>query len=76
MMDAAAFHQVLANLALNLNSHRNMDKALESYESIAHHAHAIKLVNKRMSDPNFATSDGLIGAVLAFICYYVYSHKP
>ena len=50
---------------------RNIDKVPESYEAISHHTCAIHLVNKRLSDPNFATSDELIGVVAAFICYYV-----
>jgi hypothetical protein len=70
-MDPASFHQVLANSALNMSLLRNIDKVPESYEAISHHTCAINLVNKRLSDPNFATSDEVIGAVTAFICYYV-----
>lgn len=73
MMDPAPFHQVLANSALNMALLRYPDNARESYEAISHHTYAINLVNKRLSDPSFATSDEVVGAVTAFICYYVCS---
>jgi hypothetical protein len=41
MMDPAAFHQVLANSALNVALLRNIDKAPESYEAMSHHTCAI-----------------------------------
>jgi hypothetical protein len=36
-----------------------------------HHTLAVKLVNERISDLNFATSNGLIGALIGFACYHV-----
>jgi hypothetical protein len=71
MMDPAAFHQVLANSALSLSHLHAGERPPESFESISHHSLAMKLVNSRMSDSTFVKSDGLIGAVFAFCCYYV-----
>jgi len=77
LMDPAAFHQVLANSALNMSLLRNIDKAPESCEAISHHTYAINLVNKRLSDPSFATSDELIGAITAIIAttYVLIMHR-
>ena len=71
MMDPAAFHQVLSNAAMNLASLRASGNVPETLESLRHHARAVQLVNTRISNRSFATTDGLIGAVIGFACYSV-----
>jgi hypothetical protein len=71
MMDPAAFHQVLSNALLNISCRRTEGPSQETNECIRHHALAVKSVNERISDHNFAHSDGFIGAIIGFACYYV-----
>jgi hypothetical protein len=76
MLDSAAFHQVLSNTILNRLSRRPEDNSPESYESVKHHALAIKLVNQRIADPSSSTTEGFVGAVMGFACYHVRSLLP
>jgi len=70
MMDPAAFHQVLSNALLNISCRRS-ENSPETNDCIKHHALAVKSVNERITDPNFTISDGFIGAIIGFACYYV-----
>jgi hypothetical protein len=71
MTDAAAFHQILSNAALNLASLRGRDYVPEIHESMLHHTKALNLVKQRMSSSTTATSDSVIAAITAFACYAV-----
>lgn len=71
MQHAAAFHQVLANAALNLASLRAKDSVPELAESLYHHNVAVKIATKELADPERSTSDGLLGTIVAFACYSV-----
>ncbi|KAE9372193.1 hypothetical protein N431DRAFT_375200 [Stipitochalara longipes BDJ] len=72
MMDPAAFHQVLSNALLNISCRRT-ETSPETNDCIKHHALAVKSVNERITDPNFTISDGFIGAIIGFACYYSYT---
>jgi hypothetical protein len=71
LLDPAAFHQVLSNALLNITSRCAENNTRETNDCIKHHALAVKLVNERISDKQFAISDGFIGAIIGFACYYV-----
>jgi len=70
MMDPAAFHQVLSNALLNISC-RRADISPETNDCMKHHALAVKSVNERITDPKLSISDGFIGAIIGFACYYV-----
>jgi hypothetical protein len=78
LLDAAAFHQALAVLAIHLpfNRSKDLNKSLdyETTEIIAHHAKAIKMLKLRMEDVNSATSDGTVGTIVLMVCYAVRSN--
>jgi hypothetical protein len=67
----AVFHQVLSNSSLHLSQLRGSRGA--NFESMAHHAAAIRSVNLRIAHPTLGVSDGIIGAVTAFLCHDVSS---
>lgn len=71
MMDPAAFHQVLSNALLNISCRQTEGPSRETNDCIRHHSLAVKSVNERITDPNFAASDGFIGAIIGIACYYV-----
>lgn len=74
LTDAAAFHQVLANLTVQLDEHRAQGFEVVEYEKkevLAHHTAALALVHNRLQDPQEATSDGTIATVMALTCYSV-----
>jgi len=74
LTDAAAFHQVLANLAMQLNRYRAPGQTVADYEQrevVTRHTAALHLIQKRMSNPNEATQDGTIATIVAMICYSV-----
>jgi hypothetical protein len=71
MSHAASFHQVIANASMNLASLRAKDSVPEQREALYHHNIALELAAKELLDPETATSDGLIGSILAFACYSV-----
>lgn len=73
MIDAATFHQVLSNAALNLASLRARDRAPETHDSMVHHTKAVTLVKQNMSNKRTATSDSVIASITAFACYAVRS---
>ncbi|TAQ91467.1 hypothetical protein B7494_g162 [Chlorociboria aeruginascens] len=69
LMDAASFHQVLSNAALDLMGLRKNSKIPETIESITHHSLAVKMVAQRVSSLNKATIDGVIAAISGICCY-------
>lgn len=72
LTDKAAFHQILANLAVQLDGHRFHGQDVAEYEKaevLAHHTTAMAMVQKRLQDPRQATSDGTIATVIAMACY-------
>jgi len=71
LTDAATFHQVLSNAALNIASLRGRESVPESRESIVHHTKAVMLVKQNMSNKLTATSDTVIASITAFACYAV-----
>lgn len=74
LTDTAAFHQMLANLAVQLQVHRTEGYAITEYEMkevIAHHTTALALIFKRLQDPAEATSEGTIATIIAMVCYAV-----
>jgi Fungal specific transcription factor domain len=73
LIDAATFHQVLSNAALNLASLRARDHTPETRESMLHHTKAVMLVKQNMSNKHTATSDSIIASITAFACYAVRS---
>jgi hypothetical protein len=70
-MDPAGFRQVLSNALLNISCRRTDGPSQETNNFIRYHALAVKSANERISDDNFAISDGFLGAVIGFACYYV-----
>jgi hypothetical protein len=71
ILDPATFHQVLSNAALNLASLRAKRWVPETLESMRYHAKAVRSINRRIGNRRDALSDGLLGAVIGFACYYV-----
>lgn len=71
MYDAATFHQVLSNAALNLASLRSRDLPAETHEAMLHHTKAVTLLKKSLSNKRTATSDNVIAGITAFACYAV-----
>lgn len=39
--------------------------------SLSHHSKALQIVNEKMKDPRFRTSDAMIGTVGSFMCHDV-----
>lgn len=72
-MDAAPFHQVLSNAALNLASLQSRMHTPETRESMEHHTKAVNLVARRIAEKDAATSDAVVAAITAFACYSVSS---
>ncbi|KAE9373391.1 hypothetical protein N431DRAFT_337270 [Stipitochalara longipes BDJ] len=70
MLDAAAFHQLLSGSASYFSRIRSLSLETDTKESIAHHAHAIQIVNRNLAKAETATSDGMVGAIIGFACYY------
>ncbi|RDW77655.1 hypothetical protein BP6252_05708 [Coleophoma cylindrospora] len=67
LVDAAAMQQILSNSAMHLNALRGLlDDAGTALE---YHTAAIKSVNGRLSDASQNTSDGILGAILGFMCH-------
>lgn len=65
----ASFHQFLANVALNIS--RATGTATQTVASVAHHSHAIQLVNRSLIDPTLGLKDEIVVAVVTFISYSV-----
>jgi hypothetical protein len=70
MLDAAAFHQVLSNSALQLASLK-AEGTQETVESMRYHTRAIESVQQRISDPVLGITDGIIVTIIAFACHDV-----
>jgi len=79
LTDVAAFHQVLANFAIQLDSHRlpgqETEKAIEyeRYEVETRHNAALRITQNRLMNPQEAISDGTIATIITMICYSVSS---
>ena len=75
LLDAAAFHQILANLTFLLRYSRPAEKSkqepFENVEVATQHAEALKALKSRMSDLEAATSKGTVGAIVTLACYAV-----
>ncbi|TGO36232.1 hypothetical protein BHYA_0131g00100 [Botrytis hyacinthi] len=65
--DSAAMHLMLANAALHLNALKgNRD---EDRESMTYHLSAVRSVNRRLANFTVERSDGILGAILGFMCH-------
>ncbi|KAM0127742.1 hypothetical protein ACHAO1_009357 [Botrytis cinerea] len=65
--DSAAMHLVLSNAALHLNALRgNLD---EGRDSMMYHHSAVRSVNRRLANFAVEHSDGIMGAILGFMCH-------
>jgi len=71
MLDAAAFHQLLSGAASYYSCLRTTDIEPDAKESVPHHVHAIRLVNRGLVEVKTATSDGITASIIGFACYYV-----
>ncbi|KAH8594617.1 fungal-specific transcription factor domain-containing protein [Bisporella sp. PMI_857] len=72
LTDVAAFHQILANLAIQLSDHRPPGQGAieyEKHEVETRHAAALRIIQKRLPNPEEATSEGTIATIIAMICY-------
>jgi len=75
----AAFHYVLANLAIRLDFQRlpgqENENAVEyeRYEVESRHSAALEIIRNRLMDPQEAISDGTVATIIAMICYSVSS---
>ncbi|KAF7861415.1 hypothetical protein EAF04_007980 [Stromatinia cepivora] len=65
--DPAAMNLVLANASLHLNILRGIKK--ESRDSMMYHLSAVRSVNRRLENFAVEQSDGIMGAILGFICH-------
>ncbi|RDW89227.1 hypothetical protein BP6252_01259 [Coleophoma cylindrospora] len=70
IIDVASFHQLLAGAASYYRFLRTGNAEVESQDAIAHHANSLSLVNDRITHDHAVTSDGTIGAIIGFACYY------
>lgn len=75
LLDAAAFHQVLANLTFLLRYSRPAKRAKpEAYENIEvaiQHGEALRLLKSRIKDQEAAISPGTAGAIISLACHAV-----
>ncbi|KAL8746750.1 MAG: hypothetical protein Q9190_001268 [Brigantiaea leucoxantha] len=70
MTDVAAFQQVLSMFVLHLHSLGHGQKmGFPINESLSLNAMAIKSVKDRLMDPSQIITDGVLGAVIGFICH-------
>jgi len=82
LTDVAAFHQVLANIAVQLEFHRlpgqETEKAIdyEKCEVETRHNAALQITRKRLMNPQEAISDGTIATIITMICYSVSDISP
>jgi short subunit fatty acids transporter len=68
--DPAGFLQILSTSVSHMTMLRHQP-VVESSEAIALSTQAIESVNKRLSDPVFNISNGIIVAILTFCCHTV-----
>lgn len=74
LQDQASFHQMLAIHFQHLKQYNPSALISEQYkksESLLHHSKALQIVQQRLPDPEEATSDGTIGAIILMIIYSV-----
>ncbi|TEY43686.1 hypothetical protein BOTCAL_0363g00070 [Botryotinia calthae] len=65
--DSAAMHLVLSNAALHLDALRgNID---ENRDSMIYHLSAVRSVNRRLANFAVENSNGIMGAILGFMCH-------
>ncbi|KAF7890042.1 uncharacterized protein EAF02_002457 [Botrytis sinoallii] len=65
--DSAAMHLMLSNVVLHLNTLKgNRD---EDRDSIMYHLSAVRSVNRRLAHFAVENSDGILGAILGFMCH-------
>jgi len=62
MVDPAAMHLVLANAATHRKTLRTNPE--DDYLALSHTTQAIASINKRISNPDLNSTDGILGAVL------------
>ncbi|RDW61496.1 hypothetical protein BP5796_11388 [Coleophoma crateriformis] len=67
LVDAAAMHQILSNTAMHLNALRGRSDDVRA--ALEYNTAAIKSVNRRLPDASQNTSDGILGAILGFMCH-------
>jgi hypothetical protein len=70
LIDAGAFHQILANTLLYLRRVRPLPEAekYEVQEAQFHQTKALSIVSRKISDPKESTSDGVIATILGLAC--------
>lgn len=68
LADAAAFQQVLSMFVIHMCS---LYHHIPIWESLSYHELAVKSVKERLSDPALSVSDGIVGAVIGFVCHTV-----
>ncbi|KAG4429803.1 hypothetical protein IFR05_014714 [Cadophora sp. M221] len=71
--DSAMFHQLLANIAINVYTIQGRDST--NVVSMRHHASALNYINRIISDPEKGTSDGVMCSVGTFVCYSAYTEN-
>jgi hypothetical protein len=68
--DHSAFHLTMANASMLLAIETG-SKTIETSESLNYYSMSLRSVEKRLQDPVDSTSEGVIGAVLGFVCHDV-----
>ena len=72
MTDPAGFRQILCTSASHMEVLRAKPATeAETSEALSFSTEAIQSVNTRLVDPVKNTSDGIVGAILAFCCHSV-----
>jgi hypothetical protein len=66
--DEAGFRQILCTSSSHMTKLR---EGTETAEAIAPSTEAIRSINRRLTDPTLAISDGVIITILAFACHAV-----
>jgi hypothetical protein len=72
MTDPAGFRQILCTSACHIEVLRAKPATeAETSEALSFSTEAIQSINTRLVDPVRNTSDGIVGAILAFCCHSV-----
>ena len=74
--DQVTLHQLLTNIAIQMN-HQNpstfKSEKYKTHEVVAHYAHALEIIQQRLAGPKTktATSNGTIVTIICMIIYSV-----
>ncbi|KAH7377943.1 hypothetical protein BKA64DRAFT_687582 [Cadophora sp. MPI-SDFR-AT-0126] len=71
--NSAMFHQVLANIAINIYTIQGREST--NVISMRHHSSAMRYINSVIADPVKGVGDGVVRSVGTFVCYSAYTEN-